>query len=74
MAGQWTDKKVFGEVGKIRVCLSETPEGEVVFNIRRWFEDESGAMRPTTKGVVVPYERWPEFQAVVAEATFVEDS
>jgi len=57
---EWIEKRNLGEVGKVRVSISEG-HGTEWLNIRKFFEDETGQMRPTKQGVVIPRDRWGEF-------------
>jgi len=69
----WTEKKNVGSIGPVRVSVTEAPEGALFLNVRKYFETESGEMRPTKQGVMISEGNWQEFLKVVKEAVGKDD-
>ena len=54
-----------GELGRVRVSKRTAPDGGVFVDLRAYFPDDGGEMRPTKKGVMIPEARWPELREIV---------
>ena len=61
----WTETKAGGFVGHVKVSVTEGND-KTYLNIRKYFKDQSGELRPTKQGVMIPKEQWPDFAAILA--------
>ena len=71
MSDFWDREEVFGEFpvsknGDIKVVVSKaTKSGRDHINIRRWYQDENGEFRPTSKGLTIPFKDLEQLQEIL---------
>jgi len=65
--GEWK-QNVIGECGAYQVSRKTSPDGDRFVDVRRTFTNADGERKPTSKGVCVSFDLWPEIAELVATA------